>query len=180
MARFIWLHHAQAEAFMAMLLYCNLPTSLFLSEGGFRCCGTDGSLNSASSARCLSGPSAAAERRGRRRKWRSRFTPTQRASLGRRSLLTAVSFHLKCVCLQACDWPPSMTWLHLCRNAVSWRKESKTDYFKTSGSILKYENTLLIPVGVNSGVIEIMMGWVIAIEFLKGPVMRQLDSAVCV
>lgn len=35
MAGFIWLHHAQAEAFMAMLLYCNLPTSLLLSEGGF-------------------------------------------------------------------------------------------------------------------------------------------------
>ena len=33
MAGFIWLHHAQAEAFMATLPYCNLPTSLLLFEG---------------------------------------------------------------------------------------------------------------------------------------------------
>lgn len=92
MAGFIWLHYAQAEAFMAMLLYCNLPMSLLLSEGDFHCCGTGCLLNSATSARCLNGPNAAAERRGRRRKWRSRSIQIRRASLGRRSLLTVVTF----------------------------------------------------------------------------------------
>lgn len=72
--------------------YCNLPTSLLLSEGFF----TEAELTaycliSASSVRCLNGPNAAAERRGRRRKWRSRSTPTQRASLGRRSPQTVVT-----------------------------------------------------------------------------------------
>lgn len=112
MAGFIWLHHAQAKAFMATLLFCNLPTSVLLFEGVFERCGADRLLNCATSARCLSGPNAAAERRGRRRKWRSRSTRTQRASLGRQSLLTVVTLrgcwffwcHRKCVCLQACDF----------------------------------------------------------------------------
>ncbi|CAF98388.1 unnamed protein product [Tetraodon nigroviridis] len=45
---------------------------------------------SAPSARCPNGPSAAAEKRGRRRRWRNRFILTRRASRGPRSLQTVV------------------------------------------------------------------------------------------
>lgn len=78
-----WLPHNQADAFMATLLW---------SACGSAPVRRNHRVNSAPlSARCLNGPNAAAGRRGRRRRWRSRSTRTPRASRGRPSQLTVVT-----------------------------------------------------------------------------------------
>ena len=124
-----WLYLAassrQAEAFMAVLMFtpslqpllwskrvCStklqwLVTPVVVVVVVVVCCGV---------ARCLSGPSAAAGRRGRRRRWRSRSTPTPRASRGRQSLRTAVAQQVMCtsvwiVCLFRGDSLEITYWL---------------------------------------------------------------------
>ena len=93
----------QAEAFMAVLMFTPALQPLLWSE---RVCSTELQwlvtpvvvvvVVCCCVARCLSGPSAAAGRRGRRRRWRSRSTLTLRASRGRQSLRTAVTQHFTC------------------------------------------------------------------------------------